>query len=548
MKSSLGSGRQLSHAPSFPDIFDSAKLSEEILTYCLRKLQAESGSIFLVDRKSESLQLVKAVGVRTNHHLGMSVKLGEGVSGTVAEKRLPLLVADFSTHKDLVTRQKRPHVESFISFPVRNGSSVLAVINLSGRKSGSAFSEKDVKKLETIVKRYNDVLNQAIAYWQPFRESERLFNWVTESDQGTNSVEKQLVSLRNWNANILQCLSQCVLIFDRHFNIVYSNREETFARLLGRPEVASTPKQSILDLPFEVERGQLKYKLETMLQGGTPFSLNDVRLKDSPKPHVVNMFFSPFSAGNGELVGGLLLVDDNTRNYETRQRLVEAEKFALIGSLTSMITHEVNNPLDAVMRLVSLSIAQLDEDTPAREYLTEAQKGLYRIASLVGSLLSFTRKSMALDAEFTPLNTIIENATRLVQNRNERKDIAIHLNLAPGNPRVRTNDFHQVVSNLLSNAFDAVTSGQGSITVETIISDGNLLVTASDNGCGIPLQQQARIFDAFWTSKEYGKGTGLGLAITKRVVEKYGGTITVQSEMHAGTKMQLTFPLDQLVP
>jgi signal transduction histidine kinase len=218
-----------------------------------------------------------------------------------------------------------------------------------------------------------------------------------------------------------------------------------------------------------------------------------------------------------------------------------------------MITHEVNNPLDGAMRLINLSLVKLkEEDGPVKEYLGEAKKGLNRIASLVSSLLSFSRKSASLDAGFAPLNTVIDNAVTTIRNRKHCKSIPIDLKLAPENPTVKTNDFDQIISNLLSNSCDAVSngvpSGRRSILVETKLENGYLHIIVGDNGCGIPKRIQSQIFKAFCTTKEYGEGTGLGLAIVKKMIDKYEGTIKVESEENVGTEMRLTFPVSNLAP
>jgi signal transduction histidine kinase len=230
-----------------------------------------------------------------------------------------------------------------------------------------------------------------------------------------------------------------------------------------------------------------------------------------------------------------------------RQRLVNAEKLSLVGSLTSMITHEINNPLDSVMRLINLSLRQIEEEDPVHEYLGEAQKGMQRMASLVKSLLSFSRKSVVLDSEFTSLSKIIENAASMVRDRNEEKKVAFHMDMAAEDLHVRTNDFYQVVSNLLSNSFDAVKDDGGAVRMRTEMDDVCLRMVVEDNGCGIPKDKQSRIFSTFWTTKEQGKGTGLGLAIVKKLVEKYGGEIEVESAKNVGTNICLSFPLKSLL-
>jgi signal transduction histidine kinase len=357
----------------------------------------------------------------------------------------------------------------------------------------------------------------------------------------------QLQELTLYNTSILQHLSQYVIIFNQQFDITYCSKTEDLSRLLFPKNNVELLSQNLLDLPFEVETDVLKRKLEYLMRRGVAFSLSDVKLEESSQLCVVNMFFSPFSSSRGELLGGLLLVDDVTRDYEMRQRLIDAEKFSLIGSMASMITHEVNNPLDGVMRLINLSLAQIDNGDPVREYLTEAQKGVQRIASLIGSLLGFSRRSMSMDAEIAPLDVIIENAVSIIQRRNEEKNISIDVKLAPVPLPVRTNDFYQLISNLLSNACDAITSDQGNVRIEVRADDRNLCVIVEDDGCGIPENMQSQIFEAFWTTKEYGKGTGLGLAIVKKLVDLYDGTIIVESRENVGTKVELAFPHDRLI-
>ncbi len=540
--------KQLSLVPPISDIFDWNKTSEEILRHCLGELRAESGSLLLMEEDNESLQLVKAVGTRRNRHCGRIVRLGEGISGYVAANREPLLVTDLSKAKGLTSRKDRYPVDTFMSCPVLKGAAVLGVINVAGRKSGRPFSKRELKKLQAISEGCADVLGQMIAYQRPFKANERLVRETEKTQESLDDIERQLREIKNYNANILRCLSQYVLIFDRQFNITYCSRETDLGRLLGRGAEAQIPALSILDLPFDVERNKLKERLEALLLGGKPFSLNDVKVTNSPEFRIVNMFFSPFASTEGELLGGLLLVEDNTKNYDMRQRLLEAEKFSLIGSLTSMITHEVNNPLDGVMRLINLSLAQAGEDDPVREYLGEAQKGLNRIASLVRSLLSFSRKSASFDGEFTSLNTVIDSAVKVVRGRHEGKDISLRLKLASESPTVRTNDFYQIVGNLLSNSFDAVKPERGNVGIETKMDSDSLHITVHDDGCGIPKHVQSRIFDTFWTTKEYGRGTGLGLAIMKKMVDKYGGKIEVESEEDVGTRTHLTFPLSKLTP
>lgn len=525
--------------PNVTDIFDLEQTTEEILLYCLGELGAESGSIFLMDGSNKCLQLVKAVGERANHHSGTNIRLGEGVSGHAAAIKQPMLVEDCSKEAQFASREEARLAETFMSCPVLMESSILGVINIAGHKEGRSFAADDLKKFEAIAKQCAPLLGQVVDYWQPERDQKQASTKAAD-------IEKQFQDLKEYNASVLECFSQPVLIFDRQLFIAHWSMEKVFKWLAIDP-TKSQKKQSILDLPFDIEGAELKNKLNAMLMNGTRFSFKNVKVKNVPETRVLNLFFSPFFSSIDQILGGLLMMEDNTENYEMRQRLLNAEKLSLVGSLTSMITHEINNPLDGVMRLINLSLNRIDEDDPVREYLTEAQTGVQRIASLVSSLLTFSRKSVSLDAEHAPLNTIIDNAVSIVSRRNEGKDILLHLDLDEKNPPVNTNDFYQIIGNLLSNAFDSIESANGNVRLETRLDGDRFYIGVGDDGAGIPENMRSRIFNTFWTTKEYGKGTGLGLAIVKKLIEKYDGDIDIESEEGVGTKMHLTFPLGKII-
>lgn len=540
---------RVSFGPPFSGLSNLEKGAETIVCHCLTALSAESASFFIGQEDGKTLQLIKAIGPRANNHVGKCIKLGEGVSGYVAAIKEPLLVPDLSREKRLTLRKDRVPVDTFMSCPVVKDSSVLAVLNIAGRKEGRPFSKTDLRKLQKIAAGYSEALSKLIARQRSFTLRAGPVGEAERPHAGLESIEKHLQELQNYNASILQWLSEYVLIFDDRLNIIHCNKEDDFIQLFDGGKGAQIKGRNVLrDLSFDVDREELRRRLENMMAHRDPFSLKDVKVKDSPDSRVVNMFFSPFHSTQGRVLGGLLLLEDNTKNYQTRQLLEEAQKLSLMGSLTSMITHEVNNPLDGVMRLINISMAQTDQEDPIWEYLSGAQKGLQQIASLVRSLLSFSRKSVSLDGESAPLNKIIENTASMVRSGIRGKDISYTLNLASENPTVRTNDFYQIISNLLSNSTDAVTTERGSVNVETGIDDDNLHIIVEDNGCGIPEHVRARMFEAFVTTKEYGKGTGLGLAIVKKVVDKYGGIITVESRENAGTKMHLILPMSKLTP
>jgi signal transduction histidine kinase len=348
------------------------------------------------------------------------------------------------------------------------------------------------------------------------------------------------------NADIFRNLSETAIIFDHDLRIAACSNERAFASLFGQGQGVPALGASVLDLPVNIDLRELREEIEKLFMEDVPFARKSVGLKNAGEPRSLNLSFFPFTSRPWRGTNGVLLIEDATEHYRMFERLAEAEKFSALGSLTSMITHEINNPLDGVLRLVKLSLTRLESDSPAHTYLTEALKGLNRTLSLIRSILTFSRSGSPLGTRTSPLNAVIEAATEEVRRKYSDKEISVDLDLAPKNLSVSTDDFYMVISNLVSNAFDAIGSKSGSIRIETNVKDDRLYILVEDSGCGISDHVRPHIFSAFFTTKDYGEGAGLGLSIVKKIIDKYNGTVDVQSEMNLGTHMHITFPLNKL--
>jgi signal transduction histidine kinase len=524
--------------PFITDTSERAKVAEEILRHSMQEFGVQSGSIFLADPDKAVLRLTTAVGPRENRHYGETVEVGEGMTGLVALQKEPMLGLDASPKIRLLPRKGEADINHLLSFPVVNGSNVLAVVHLSAPKNGRAFGQRDIRKCKAISNGYSNLLTQSMNPRRVVFSENNLYQFsgkVRRQDKTNNS-----------ELRLLAYLPQCVLLFDQSFRITFCNMEAELEGLFGRTNFLKMIDYDVLNLPLEIDHENLKEKLEVLLEEGTSFKLNNIRVINAPPHRVVNTYFSPIHTPAGFIGGGMIIIDDNTSNFEVQQQLMEAERLSLIGSLTSMITHEVNNPLDGVTRLVKLSRESLNQEVPAREYLDEALKGLNRMNSLVKSLLGLSRKNAELDVEVVPLTAVIESALAAIRCRISDKQTHFRLDIAPDSPKVNANDFYQILTNLLSNAVDAIVSESGTVTVRTSTDGEHLNIFVEDTGCGIPRSSQSRIFEAFWTTKEYGKGTGLGLAIVKKIVQRHSGIIQVESEENAGTKFQLIFPTNKL--
>jgi signal transduction histidine kinase len=229
-------------------------------------------------------------------------------------------------------------------------------------------------------------------------------------------------------------------------------------------------------------------------------------------------------------------------NADLRERLRVHEKLAMIGKLAAGVAHELNNPLDATLRCVRMAMERVEGDDEGREYLDLAHAGLLRMADIVKSLLTFSRHA-AIEQKPEPLARLVEEAS-----------VGVAMAIGDESPRiVPTLDedvkatpvprgLHQVLTNVLRNAADA-TGRSGHVEVRATRDADHLRIEVRDDGPGMPPAVLSRIFEPFYTTKAPGKGTGLGLPISARIVEKFGGAITVECPPAGGTVVKVTLPM-----
>lgn len=240
---------------------------------------------------------------------------------------------------------------------------------------------------------------------------------------------------------------------------------------------------------------------------------------------------------------------------QAEEALRRTEKLAAVGRLAASVAHEINNPLEAVTNLLYIARADSTLTDETRQYLTQADTELARIAYITRQTLGFYRDSTA-PVLFQPA-TAIESVLSLYEHRFDARRVRLVRDLAPTPPIYAfLGEFRQVIANLIMNAHDAmdprntVGEGGGVLTVRTRPFRGGgarhagVRITIADTGSGIAPDRIERIFDAFFTTKK-DTGTGLGLWLSQEIVQKHEGAILVRSRIgHArqGTAFTIFWP------
>jgi signal transduction histidine kinase len=234
-----------------------------------------------------------------------------------------------------------------------------------------------------------------------------------------------------------------------------------------------------------------------------------------------------------------------------QDELVRSEKMASMGRLVAGIAHEINNPVNAVVNTVGPLAGVLEElaqknGAPEVEDIQEMirviQRGAKRTKEIVQALHNYSRgdDDRVVDVD---LHRGLDESLDLLRHHLKN---GIQVERAYGEVgRVRArNALNQVFMNLLTNAAQALTEkgSGGIIKISTVREDGKVVVRIADDGPGIPPEVLPRIFDPFFTTKDVGQGSGLGLSIVHGIVERHGGTISVESEVGRGTTFTVVLP------
>ena len=222
--------------------------------------------------------------------------------------------------------------------------------------------------------------------------------------------------------------------------------------------------------------------------------------------------------------------------------LLQSEKLAGIGSFAAGIAHDINNPLQLILGLAE-NLADERDLTAVHEQARDIIEAVKRTSAICRDLTRYSRLASPHEDMLVPVNEKLDEALKIARYASSFHDIEMIEQYQPG-AAVKGNpdELLHVFVNLITNAVHAMEYVGGTLTIETVLHDGQVDIRISDTGCGIASDKIPEIFEPFFTTKAPGKGTGLGLYNVKTIVNKMHGTIAVDSRIDKGTTFTLTFP------
>jgi len=338
----------------------------------------------------------------------------------------------------------------------------------------------------------------------------------------------QMRAREEWFRVTLTSIGDGVIATDQNGRATFLN---PVAEELTGVTTASAAGRNILDIfPIfnESTMAPVDNPVAKVIEHGRPMGLANHTVLRKPNGTLtpIDDSAAPIRDDNGRLIGVVLVFRDISNDRKTERVLRNAEKLGAAARLSATVAHEINNPLEAAVNLVYIARLDPHASDAVIQQLTQAEQELERVAHITRQTLGFFRDNN--DPEPIELESLIGSVFSLYSNKLQSKRIRIERHFDKC-PRVRgvQNEIKQVLSNLISNAADAVDIGGTIIVTLRCVEEGgrtSVHLVIEDDGPGVADEHRERIFEPFFTTKQ-DVGTGLGLWVSREIVERHGGSI-----------------------
>lgn len=251
-----------------------------------------------------------------------------------------------------------------------------------------------------------------------------------------------------------------------------------------------------------------------------------------------NSFISELRGRNRELMKA------NQDLKDTQRLLVRTERLSSLGKFSSMIIHDLRNPLSVIKGYVDMLEFRLESsgDEDLRRFASQIRRETIRLTGLTNEWLDYSRGEIRLSYSPARAADLFDQVRQNLETNLAAKELNVSwTSIFDGKLLLDTERILRVLINLVDNAYKACSRG-GRIDVEARKEDDNLRISVKDDGIGMDSETQRHIFDPFYSKSERG-GTGLGLHIVGTVVSAHGGTVDIQSASGTGTEVSFTLPL-----
>lgn len=535
--------------------------------------QVEKSVIHLLEKEEQALFARAVAGFSGGEKDVKRVKmrLGEGVAGQVISEGVTINIGDIRTHPDFIRGESLPAFRSLLVAPIHSGNRQIGTISVQSAKA-NAFSSQDTELLDALGLQAAIAIENSNLFettQQRLKEVDALYRTSRglAASLDTDELIKEVVKLLHHNFGyyhvqiyLIEPESRDLAI--RHGSGYVGDKLVQQGHHIPSGEgiaghVAETGQPFITNNVDDVVFFKRNPLLpETQSEIAVPIKIGQqvmgvLDIQQTP-PHRLTESDLQLMAAVADQLTVVLQKANLYQNLQTalqqeqtvRSQLIQSERLALVGRLLASVSHELNNPLQAIQNALFLLKDETNLSTQAKQDLDVILAEAERMAALIERLRDAYRPIRVSDFQPVDLNGLIEDVHALIATHMRHKEIAFEFAPDSDLPHISavSDQIRQVVLNLFLNAIEVMKPG-GCLTVKTrgLLQQNEVLFSVKDNGVGIDPEILPKIFDAFITSKY--TGTGLGLTITRDIIQQHHGRIEAQNDPQGGAIFNIWLPL-----
>ncbi|MCO4781275.1 MAG: response regulator [Candidatus Cloacimonetes bacterium] len=558
-------------------------------------LNAERTTFYIYNKETNTLEDLWAEGL--GRTLEINLKPGEGLVGACYAQKKPLFTNQpyqSDEFEKKIDQQSGYVTKSILVSPIFRDQEVLGVLQILNKRSQSGFDENDIQSIQIVadtLSSHISLYSMICSHFSSKIELDSILENMPDvvyklDEEGCFTFISEEVSKWGYHKEDLLGKHYSNLLHEEDYFKV--SRDHVLPNYVG---VVTGDKAApgLFDERRQGDRATKKTRVR--IQPGKRKALITAMDLDNPQGSI---FYTEVNAGGfwikdhrfrQKFLGTIGIIRDITAKQvteekliETQDELIQAEKFAGLGTLAAGIAHDFNNILAAINFSTDISLLLLEKEeksplhTNLESKLNQILENVTKASDLTSRLFSLG-KSDGSKLEMTPIDDVIRDAVGIIHDQIIEKKIKLSLDLDPGIPssRMDKSQIRDVIVNLITNSMHSMqehceSSGDPLNEMEIKVSSSfvkrNIILKFKDTGTGIPKEILPKIFDPFFTTKDRDsrKGTGLGLAMVFSVVQNHGGkvsidTVTQETIMNVdarfreglktGTTFTIKIPLEQ---
>jgi len=353
------------------------------------------------------------------------------------------------------------------------------------------------------------------------------------TNQNLKSISDEYKRFKTFASSVLANMSEAVIVFDTSGNISFINSS---AERLFEIKFNKLPNKKLSDINKTIEDlflNKLRQKEQKYFEAELTIGSTNKIILCSISELTQDVDRKEYIAVMKDITQAKALEEEAKRN----------EKLSAMGQLASGVAHEIRNPINAIGMIAQRLNKEFKPADNLEEYIkiTELLRSeVNRINKIITQFLNYA-KPLDLKLDYVNTKNFFEEIYQLFLPQAKQKNIKF-IKQGEDNLTVRFDSdlIKQSLMNIIQNAFDAV-GENGVVQLKYYKFDNTLTIEISDNGIGIPSEQQKKIFDLYFTTKK--DGNGLGLSIAQKIIHQHNGTITFSSKQNQGTTFKLQLPV-----